>query len=170
MVLFGEFLKAHQRVARPACSRSAKGVTNGITFTRDEVIAGLEEGTRKKQEKARKAPERLNARRKYSTPPIARMNASSREADKSNRKLICTEALLRVPVLYSLLLLLGIRLFCPRGMCLPTSNQSWARASLGLSILASLGRHICTFSCRGERRRRLFILILWLVKCSQHKG
>ena len=47
-VLFGEFLKVQQRITRPARSRSAKGVVNGGILTRDEVVAELEEETRKK--------------------------------------------------------------------------------------------------------------------------
>ena len=37
-VLFGEFLKAQERVKRPAISRSAQGVTNGGLVTCDEVM------------------------------------------------------------------------------------------------------------------------------------
>lgn len=48
-MLFGGFLKKPQRVTRPACNGSAKGVAGGGILTRHEMIAELEEKTRKEQ-------------------------------------------------------------------------------------------------------------------------
>lgn len=48
-VLFGGFLKAQQRITRPATSRRAKGVVNGSVLTRDGVVVELEAETRRMQ-------------------------------------------------------------------------------------------------------------------------
>lgn len=50
MVLFREFLKAHQRVTRSTCGRSAKSVTKDGILTRDEVMSELKGQSLKSQE------------------------------------------------------------------------------------------------------------------------
>ena len=61
-MLFGEFLKAQERVKCPAISRSAQEVTNGGLVTCDEVMEKYRaEEEREKEEEKQKA-ERAKAR------------------------------------------------------------------------------------------------------------
>ena len=61
-VLFGEFLKAQERVTRPAISRSGQGIAHGGLLTCDEVLKRLGEDQRKKEEEERLKKERAEAR------------------------------------------------------------------------------------------------------------
>lgn len=49
MVLCDEFLKGQQRITCPTTRRSAKGIVNGGILKQDDVVAKLEEETRKKK-------------------------------------------------------------------------------------------------------------------------